>query len=213
MHPVTGAVCAVVGLLAGPRLAILPARFPPRGEAAVPQLLARPHPVAVAAVVAVVAGLLGWRLGWRAELPAYVVLGALGVVLAVTDLASHRLPDVLVAATYVVGVASFVVAAVVRSDGAALGRSLLAALTVFAVAAALTVAGGIGFGDAKLLGTLGLHLGFLGWTTLSRGLALGFVLGALVALALILTRRASWRSRFALGPELVAGCLAAVVLA
>src|SRR6185312_3166583 len=70
---------------------------------------------------------------------------------------------------------------------------------------------GLGFGDVKLLGVLGLFLGWLGWGVLVVGVAAGFTLGAVAALAMLASRRAGLRDHLAFGPWLIAGALVGVV--
>jgi leader peptidase (prepilin peptidase)/N-methyltransferase len=105
--------------------------------------------------------------------------------------------------------------AVVLGSWEELLRAVLAGLAAFALAAAAAIVspGGMGFGDVKLIGLLGLLLGWFGWTLLLLGVLLGFVLGALGALVLIAGRRAGWRTEVALGPSLLAGAVLALGLA
>lgn len=49
---------------------------------------------------------------------------------------------------------------------------------------------GSGFGDVKLAGLIGLYLGWLGWGSLLVGAFLGFLLGAVVGIALMVRGRA-----------------------
>ena len=70
-----------------------------------------------------------------------------------------------------------------------------------------------GFGDVKLLGLLGLVLGWFGWGVLLAGVFLGLLTGALVSLVLLATRRAGWRTAMPFGPPLLAGAVLALALA
>ncbi len=79
-------------------------------------------------------------------------------------------------------------------------------------AAAISPAG-LGFGDVKLLGLLGLLLGWLGWGVLLTGVFLGLLTGAVVSLGLLATRRAGWRTAIPFGPPLLAGAVVALALA
>jgi leader peptidase (prepilin peptidase)/N-methyltransferase len=71
---------------------------------------------------------------------------------------------------------------------------------------------GLGWGDVKLSGVLGLYLGWLGPAALVTGLFLGYLTAAMAGLALLTMRRASRKSHLAFGPFLLAGTLAAVLL-
>ena len=105
-------------------------------------------------------------------------------------------------------------AAVVDAWGPLL-RGLAAAAATFTVAAlaAALVPEGLGFGDVKLLGLLGLLLGWAGWGVLLAGIFLGLLTGALVSIALLATRRAGWRTAIPFGPPLLTGAALALALA
>lgn len=216
MHVLSGLSGAALGLLAGPlvgRLALqVPADVPVwstgwwRADPA-----GRRRRVLITAVAAVVLGLLAGALGPQPALPAYLWLGVAGVALAVIDLDHHRLPDVLTLPTYGVGLVLLGVAAATDGDGARYLRALLAMTAVFAAFFVLAFLGGVGFGDTKLAGILGLYLGWIGWGTVLLGLVAGFVMGAAVAVVLLIRRLAGWRTDFAFGPALLLGALVAVV--
>ena len=72
---------------------------------------------------------------------------------------------------------------------------------------------GMGFGDVKLAGVLGAALGYLSYLALVIGAFVGFVLGAVLGLALILSRRGSRKSAIPFGPFMIAGALLAVFAA
>jgi leader peptidase (prepilin peptidase)/N-methyltransferase len=70
--------------------------------------------------------------------------------------------------------------------------------------------GGMGLGDVKLAGVLGLYLGWLGWSAVWIGTFAGFLLGGLVGAVLLLTRAATRKSAIPFGPAMLAGALLAV---
>ena len=82
-----------------------------------------------------------------------------------------------------------------------------------AAAAAALSPEGLGFGDVKLLGLLGLVLGWFGWGVLLAGVFLGLLTGGLVSLVLLVTRRAGWRTALPFGPPLLVGAVLALALA
>jgi leader peptidase (prepilin peptidase)/N-methyltransferase len=153
------------------------------------------------------------RLGLTAELPAYLYLAAVGVALAVIDIDLLRLPNAIVLPSYAVGLLLLLPAAVAHGDWAAGLRALAAmtALWAFYFALAFAVPGGMGFGDVKLAGLLGLYLGWLGWGSVLVGTFAAFVLGGLVGVALMLLRRAGRKTAVPFGPHMLAGALLALL--
>jgi leader peptidase (prepilin peptidase)/N-methyltransferase len=165
----------------------------------------------VTGLAALALGAVGAAIGARAELAAYLWLAAVGVTLAVIDLDCLRLPDRLTLPSFPVGLALLAI----PGDWSALGRAVLGAVAAGAVALLLALvapSGGLGLGDVKLLGMLGLFLGWLAWGVLVLGVVFGFTLGALVAVGMLASRRAGLRDHLAFGPWLIAGALLAVVV-
>jgi Flp pilus assembly protein protease CpaA len=72
----------------------------------------------------------------------------------------------------------------------------------------LLARGGLGAGDVKLAGYIGLVLAF---PDVLRGLFYGVIAAGLITLSLLLARRVSRRTRIAYGPYLVAGAVLALV--
>ncbi len=70
---------------------------------------------------------------------------------------------------------------------------------------------GMGFGDVKLAGVLGMYLGWLGWGQLAVGGFLGFLLGGLVGGGLMALRLATRKSRIPYGPFMIVGAYLAVL--
>jgi len=155
------------------------------------------------------------RFGLTAELPAYLYLAAITVALAVIDLDVHRLPNSIVLPSYVVAALLLLPAVAADRDWSSAGRGLLAmaALWSFYFALAWLYPGGMGFGDVKLAGLLGLYLGWLGWSSVVVGTFAGFMLGGLVGALLLLTRRAGRKTAIAFGPYMLAGAMLALFAA
>lgn len=139
------------------------------------------------------------------------------VVLAVVDLEVRRLPDRLVLPGYPVAAVLLGVCAWTTGDAAALLRALACsglAVAAFLVTALLSPGGrGLGLGDVKLAGVLALLLGWWGWSDAALGLLGGFVLGALGALLLLLSRRVDRRADIAFGPAMLLGAYLGTLLA
>lgn len=219
MHLDCAAVFAVIGVLAGAPLARLRVLLP-AGRASLAgapddwwlgrgaSLRAR---AGMAAAAAVVLGALGARMGWRGDLAAFAALGLAGVALATIDVAHHRLPDLLTYPCYPVTLGVFALTAARGGSPGSLSHAVIAMAAVGVLFVGLAAVGGIGFGDAKLAGVLALCLGWLSARCLLLGFFSGFALGAVAAAAMIVARRARWRSEIAFGPALLAGCLATVL--
>ncbi|MBC3842789.1 prepilin peptidase [Streptacidiphilus sp. 4-A2] len=163
---------------------------------------------------AVACAVCGWRIGAHPALAAYLAAALAAVVLAATDARVKRLPDALVLPLY--PLTAFLLALAFLTDRH--HGSLLRALAAMAVLAggffvlALAAPGALGLGDVKLVGVLGLLLGWLSWTAVAAGLFLAFAAAGLAAVALLLTRRAGRKDTIPFGPYLLLGALLALLL-
>jgi prepilin signal peptidase PulO-like enzyme (type II secretory pathway) len=175
----------------------------------------RSRKVTIAAVTAIVCGAFGLRFGLTAALLAYLYLGVVGTLLAFIDVAVKRLPDLFTLPSYVIGAALFAVAIPgTENGGARFGYALIgmAALWLLYGVQHFFAPTQIGRGDVKLAGVLGLYLGWLGQATWMIGVVLGFMFGGLVALALLVTRKATRKSEMPFGPYMIAGAIVAILL-
>lgn len=154
------------------------------------------------------------RFGLDPVLPAYLYLAAVGLALALIDLDCRRLPDALTLPSYPVAVVLLGAAALLGSDSGELLRALLGGVIAFALYFGLCLAypAGMGFGDVKLSGVLGLYLGWLGWGALVVGLFLAFLLGGVVGVLLIAFGRAGRKTAVPFGPFMLVGALVAVLV-
>jgi leader peptidase (prepilin peptidase)/N-methyltransferase len=204
------AVAAAACLAAAPYLARLTLTVPDREDRA----WWRGRPVTrrrlvITALVAVGLGTLaGKAAGWSALLPAFLALALVTAPLVVIDFEHHRLPNRLVLAS-AAGAVLLAVAAVVRDEWHPLLRAAAGAAAVFAALFLLAFISprSFGFGDVKLGAVLGGYLGWFGWGYVYYGVFAGFVLGALIAIGLLATRRASLKTAMAFGPMLIVGSL------
>ena len=162
---------------------------------------------------AAVFGVLAARIGTQPELPAFLYLGAVGVALTLIDVDTQRLPNTIVLPSYAVAGVLLCIAAVLSGDWSDLLRAVLgmAALFGFYFLLALVYPAGMGFGDVKLAGVLGLYLGWLGWAELVVGGFLGFLFGGVVGVALMVAQKAGRKSKIPFGPYMLAGALAAIL--
>lgn len=204
-------VGALVCLAASPYLARLTSSVPDREMAGWWRGRAvDTRTAAITAVLAVVlGGLAGAAAGLGALLPAFVLLALVGAPFTVIDLAHHRLPDRLM---YILAGGEFVLltaAAAVTGQWQDWIRSVEGAAAVFAVLFVLAFVSprSFGLGDVKLGGALGGYLGTAGWAFVYYGIFAGFLLGALIAVVLLVTRRAGMKTAIPFGPMLILGAL------
>jgi leader peptidase (prepilin peptidase)/N-methyltransferase len=86
-----------------------------------------------------------------------------------------------------------------------------AAMFAFYFLLAFVYPSGMGFGDVKLAGVLGMYLGFLGWTEVLVGTFAGFLVGGAVGAVLVVTRGAGRKSMIPFGPSMLVGAWIAVL--
>jgi leader peptidase (prepilin peptidase)/N-methyltransferase len=157
--------------------------------------------------------LLAWRFGASAELPAYLVLAIIAVQLARIDLIHHLLPNRLVLPLLGAGLLLLSVAAAAAGGAGDLLRGAAGGVTMFVLylILALTSRNGLGMGDVKLAAPLGLYLGYLGWSQLFYGGALGFVAGGVASLIVVLNNRGNKPKEVAYGPAMLGAGLAVIL--
>lgn len=146
-------------------------------------------------------------------LPWLLILSSACLALVVIDLQHHRLPDAIVLVLYPGMVIGLIVSGLLAGEWNVAG-ALIGAVAWLAVIGGLWfVSGGrgMGFGDVKLAPVLGATLGWIGWQSAVVGLMAAFVLGGVIGVVLLVTRRAGRRSRIPFGPYLVAGTVIGIV--
>jgi leader peptidase (prepilin peptidase)/N-methyltransferase len=144
---------------------------------------------------------------------AYLYLAAISIALSAIDLDVRRLPDAIVLPSYLVGGVLLVVAALLHGNPAVLIPALVGAVASLLFYGLLWFAkpGGMGFGDVKAAGLLGMYLGFLGWGQLAVGVAAAFVLGGVFGVALMIAGRAGRKTAVPFGPWMFAGAWVGIV--
>lgn len=127
---------------------------------------------------------MAWQFGLSWQLPAYMYFTAMAVTLAMIDYDTKRLPNVIVLPSYVVGGVLLLLPAIADGRWSDYLTAWLGAVVLFALyfVLAWVYPAGMGFGDVKLAGVIGLYLGWLGWGTLAVGGFLGFLLGVFLVL-------------------------------
>lgn len=133
----------------------------------------------------------------------FICFCALLAAIAVSDCRSRKIPDKLVWALFIVGIVSaFVMPEIGFFSGIA--GILAGGLPLFLVAMALP--GAFGGGDVKLMAAAGM---FLGAKLILSALIFGLLGGGIYAGVCLLAGRLGRKERFAMGPFLCTGIVAA----
>jgi len=166
-------------------------------------------------LTAVVFAALAVQLGASWALPAFLYLAAVGVALACIDWDTRRLPNALTLPSYAVGGALLTGAAAATGHWSMLLRAAIGMVALFALyfLLAFIYPAGMGFGDVKLAGLLGLYLGWLGWGAWCVGVFAGFLLGGIGGGIVIATHRGGRKTAIPFGPFMLAGALLAILAA
>ncbi|MBW8752396.1 MAG: prepilin peptidase, partial [Propionibacteriales bacterium] len=160
---------------------------------------------------ALVAAVLAASVGWSWSLLFLLPLAPIGVALALVDWRTTLLPTRIIAPAYVITVVGVLLAALGdhSRDGlvhAAIGWAVMGG--IFFVLW-FVYPKGLGYGDVRLSGVLGIALGYLGWSELLTGVYGAFLLGG-VGGALLSLLRVVNRKRFPFGPFMLVAAVLAV---
>jgi leader peptidase (prepilin peptidase)/N-methyltransferase len=171
----------------------------------------------VEAGTGVLFALTAWFTGLSWTLPALLYLVAISVALALIDIDTKRLPDAIVLPSYVVALALLALASWNpggEADWSALVRALIggAALLLVYFVTLLVYPPGMGLGDVKLAGVLGLYLGWFGWGSLIIGWFAAYLVGGLFSIALLVLGRAGRKSGIPFGPWMLLGAAIGIVV-
>lgn len=147
------------------------------------------------------------------QLVAFLYLVAISIALALIDLDTHRLPNVIVLPAYVVGIVLLGISALLTGSWAALATAAVGAVATGGLYLILALArpGAMGMGDVKLAGVVGLFLGWLGTSELVLGTVAAFVLGGIVGVGMLIAGRGR-RAAIAFGPWILAGAWVAILV-
>lgn len=175
------------------------------------ELAARPGLAGMLAAASGAAGAVcGLALGWDPALLFLLYLCPLGVTLAYVDWRLRLLPTALIAPSYPVLAVLVALAALLERDDRLLWSALFGWLGVFAFYWLLwRFTPGMGYGDVRLAGLVGMTLGWFGSAALLVGVYAGFLLGVLAWVPMRLFRLTQDRS-YPFGPFMLLGVLVAV---
>jgi leader peptidase (prepilin peptidase)/N-methyltransferase len=142
-----------------------------------------------------------------AVIPAYLYAAGIGIALTLIDAKTRRLPDAIVYPSYPVLATLLAIASWLTGDWAALARGALGGLGLaFAYGLmAVLVPRGMGLGDVKLAGLIGLALAYRGWGVFAVGALAAFLVGALWGIGVMVKNHGARRVTIPFGPWMCAG--------
>ena len=148
--------------------------------------------------------------GFALQLFAFGLMIAMALEQTLVDFCTHRLARGVTMRAALAGGPLLTLAAINIDETMRIATMFGAFVStlVFFLALSFMSKGGIGSGDVRLAPVLAMFLGWMGWSYVYMGLASGFILGGIWALALMLMGRANRSSHISFGPFLCVGAVA-----
>ena len=168
---------------------------------------------AVGILAAAIAAQLLNQFNFSWELFAYGLMCAMGIEQSLIDITTHRLTRSVTMRAAFIGGLLLSIAAIANNQPGKIVVMVLSFIGTLLTFLALSFASrrGIGAGDVRLAAVVAMFLGYLGATYVFQGLAFGFMIGGVVALLLLITRKATRNTRIAFGPYICIGAMVVVL--
>jgi leader peptidase (prepilin peptidase)/N-methyltransferase len=140
-------------------------------------------------------------------------MSAMCIEQSLIDITMHRLARSVTMRAAFIGGPLLSIAAIANNQPGKIGVMVLSFTATLLTFMTLSLASkrGIGAGDVRLAAVVAMFLGYLGAKYVFQGLALGFMLGGVVALFLLIGRKATRNTRIAFGPYICIGAMAVVL--
>ena len=194
------------------------------------ELVSARYPLVEAATGLAFAGVTGWVLhlaestDWPLSTPggpvtgmsapgswvallALLHLAAVSIALAMIDIDTFRLPADIVHLSWVVGAVLLGGAALLSSRPEVAVRTLLGGVALWLLYRLLHAVypAGMGYGDVRLAGLIGGYLTWFSWQVLLAGAFLGFLVGGVVGIVLMVVKKSNLKAHIPYGPYMLAG--------
>lgn len=161
-------------------------------------------------------GLAAWRFGPHLLLVPYLFCFSVLLALSAIDIQIYRLPDKITFTAGAISLVMLTVVALVEGEPMWIGAALVSGIAyfLFLLLPAIVYPRGMGFGDVKLVGLLGLYLGFLTPTYIPVLAVLSVVISSVIGLVVglgVLVARGGKSQPYPFGPWLALGCIVSIV--
>ena len=177
-----------------------------------PQGLSPPRTGAAAVVTGALFGLAAVHFGRDLALAPYCVFFALLVAISITDLSHRLVPRRLIYGALALIVPLLVAASAVDHTWHSLDGALIGGLVAFGLFFAVWwfIPRGMGFGDVRLAGVIGLTTGWLSLLHAYVAFLAGFLVGMVFGLVLMAVSSVGRKTRIPFAPSLSVGAVIAV---
>ena len=157
---------------------------------------------------AVSLGLFTALIGARWILVPYTWFILATLSMTFTDFRARLIPDRISFRSLGIGAALLVVFSAIDGSARRLDEAFLGAVIAAAIYFVIYLVGrgrNFGFGDVKLSPLIGMFTAFDSWPSFGLAIVLGFLIGGVAGLLLLISRLKGFREHFAFGPFMVLG--------
>lgn len=153
------------------------------------------------------------RLGVDAALPAFLVVVAGLVAISAVDLERFIVPNRILYPTLFIAAPLLLLAAAIDSDWEGVKTAAIGGAIGFLVLFVIHMVSpaGMGFGDVRLAGLIGMATGWLSVGHVAVALFLGFAVAAVVGIALMALGLKGRKDKLPFGPFLATGAMLAIL--
>lgn len=167
-------------------------------------------------VEAATAGLfvaMAFRFGPNAQVPAFCLFMAFLLAVSAVDMEHFIVPNRIVYPTLGGSLVLLGIAALANGTEGLLSRAVLGGVIGFVALGVIHVIQprGMGFGDVRMAGVIGLYLGWLGLSQVAVGLFLAFLLAGVIGVVLVVFAGRGAKTRVPFAPFLASGAVLAVL--
>ena len=154
------------------------------------------------------------RIGLDWSLPGFLLFAWVLLVVSIIDIDTRKIPNRIMYPLTPALLVLMVAAALLSAEPPRALAALVGGLGAFVVLLiiALMQPRGMGMGDVKLAGFIGIALGYLGYGFVVLGIFGGFLVGGVVSVLLLATRARGRRDMIPFGPYLAIGGLGALLV-